>query len=140
MIGCIARAKSRDLNVDQEEMETVQWVPKDGECGRAREGKDDRPWPQGVACLKSGPRSARVARWAGHGDALSPQPPADLRCLTDVRAAVQKHGRSEKEGPEGQSQHLSFDVPPPFAIAYHLLKLWAEHGGAWFAETTVSRI
>lgn len=30
-------------------------------------------------------------------------------------------------------QRLGFFVPPPFAIAHHLLKRWAQHGGPWFA-------
>ena len=28
---------------------------------------------------------------------------------------------------------LGFFVPPPFAIAHHLIRLWALHDGPWFS-------
>ena len=33
----------------------------------------------------------------------------------------------------GTNSTLGFFVPPPFAIAHHIMRRWAEHGGPWFS-------
>lgn len=30
---------------------------------------------------------------------------------------------------------LGFFVPPPFAIAHHLMGAWVQHGGPWFSAS-----
>ena len=30
---------------------------------------------------------------------------------------------------------LGFFVPPPFAIAHHLMRAWVQHGGPWFSAS-----
>jgi len=43
----------------------------------------------------------------------------------DVLAAAGGRGK--------QHQDLDFFVPPPWAIAHHLVKIWAEKPAAWFS-------
>ena len=33
-----------------------------------------------------------------------------------------------------QHEDLDFFVPPPWAIAHHLVKIWAEQGTTWFSS------
>ena len=49
--------------------------------------------------------------------------------LCDTRCVILHAG-----GLGEQHEDLDFFVPPPWAIAHHLVKIWAEQGTAWFSS------
>ena len=51
--------------------------------------------------------------------------------LSDAPDSPYYGGKGSSSGPAGSS--LDFFVPPPIAIAHHLLRQWAQHEGPWFA-------
>ena len=50
--------------------------------------------------------------------------------LSDAPESPYYGGQGGGSGPAGSS--LNFFVPPPIAIAHHLLRQWAQHEGPWF--------
>lgn len=68
-------------------------------------------------------------------------PHACPSCAADIAQAVQ-----ESECPDSPylkplsssspvTSPLGFFVPPPFAIAHHLMRIWVQHGGPWFSSS-----
>jgi NAD+ diphosphatase len=51
--------------------------------------------------------------------------------LSDAPESPYYGGQGSSSGPACSS--LNFFVPPPIAIAHHLLRQWAQHEGPWFA-------
>ncbi|CAK0736539.1 hypothetical protein CVIRNUC_000762 [Coccomyxa viridis] len=82
MIGCMAKAKSDALHMDDTEMDDVRWISK-----------------------------------------------ADVKKALERSSAADNPLTGEHEE---QHQDLDFFVPPPWAIAHHLVKIWAEQQSAWF--------
>jgi len=97
MIGCIAKTRSETLHIDYSEMEECRWVEKE----------------EVLEALKKSlnPESPFVARGGGQGSAGGE--------AESVGCAVQEKTSS--------SSTSVFYVPPPYAIAHHLLKYWAEN-------------
>ncbi|KFM25303.1 Nudix hydrolase 19, chloroplastic [Auxenochlorella protothecoides] len=52
----------------------------------------------------------------------------------DVRKALKNSGSAASPLNGGNGAGMPFFLPPPYAIAHHLLKSWAERDGSWFAE------
>lgn len=145
MIGCIAKAGGDAITVDPDEMEEVCWVSREGGAGA---------WAGGWAGGRGG-QPARLAAWmliagapslclpyslgaAQCRSALLPAKASRPACsplCTDVATAVRLAQAPDSPylGGKGSEEgcKLGFFVPPPFAIAHHLLKVWVERG-PWF--------
>lgn len=114
MLGCIAKAASSDLDVDHSEMETVLWVRKEGECSSFR----STIWKASVHLLLA----------------------ADSSTLTEVRLALDKGTEASLvRNPSPSDDDAPFMVPPRFAIAHHLLKIWASQDGPWFNDEAAAK-
>ncbi|MEW5305625.1 MAG: hypothetical protein WDW36_008155 [Sanguina aurantia] len=88
MLGCMAKARSYEIFVNQAEMEDVQWYDKE-----------------------------------------------------ELRAAVRLYEECQAESSVAELQRsamesLGFFIPPPLAIAHHLIRAWAMHDGPWFPSQT----
>ncbi|DBB08850.1 TPA: hypothetical protein ACH3X3_007500 [Trebouxia sp. C0006] len=84
MIGCIAKATSDALHMDESEMDDVRWVGRD-----------------------------------------------------QLKKAVEDSKRKDtpyQGGSSEPSEGVDFWIPPPTAIAHHLIKSWAERQTAWFSK------
>ena len=58
-----------------------------------------------------------------------------LLSLADVRTALQKATTADLVRQPEVTEETPFYVPPPFAIAHHLLKTWATKDGPWFEDS-----
>lgn len=101
------------------------WAQKSG--GHARRNAPE----SGSAAAALVPPLLALSVWPAE---LSPVPRSLLR-RADVAAAVRLAQTPESPylGGKGseEGRRLGFFVPPPFAIAHHLLKVWVERG-PWF--------
>lgn len=59
----------------------------------------------------------------------------NLFSLADVRTALQKATTADLVRQPEVTEETPFYVPPPFAIAHHLLKTWATKDGPWFEDS-----
>lgn len=103
MVGCIAKAASEDLRVDPDELAEARWVGRAEVLAAVAAARSD-----------ANPFNAGAAG-PGGGSAV---PSED--------GGVGGEGGSSGGG-------VGFWVPPPFAIAHHLLRAWSERDGPWFA-------
>jgi NADH pyrophosphatase NudC (nudix superfamily) len=107
MIGCIARTTSEILNVDFNEMAECRWVTKE----------------EVLEALKNSlsPESPFISRRARGGEGA----PGG----GDGGAPGLAHGEGVQGSTTNGKNNSSalFYVPPPYAIAHHLLKYWAEN-------------
>ncbi|KAL3149464.1 hypothetical protein ABBQ32_002249 [Trebouxia sp. C0010 RCD-2024] len=84
MIGCIAKATSDTLHMDQSEMDDVRWVSRD-----------------------------------------------------QLQTAVEDSQRTDtpyQGGSAKPTEGVDFWIPPPTAIAHHLIKSWADRQTSWFSK------
>ncbi|KAL4431511.1 hypothetical protein ABPG75_006767 [Micractinium tetrahymenae] len=63
------------------------------------------------------------------GDAITVDPVEDVAAAVRLAAAPDSPYLGGKGSEEGR--RVGFFVPPPFAIAHHLMKVWVERG-PWF--------
>jgi NADH pyrophosphatase NudC (nudix superfamily) len=110
MIGCIAKTRSEELKVDYSEMAECRWVDKE----------------EVLAALKN---------------SLSLESPFISRTVAGVSTDESIHFSTTGRGPSRESSTPSpgFYVPPPFAIAHHLLRYWATNKGEEVQEPPASR-
>ncbi|PNW78451.1 hypothetical protein CHLRE_09g396900v5 [Chlamydomonas reinhardtii] len=105
MLGCMAQARSYEVLVNTDEMEDVQWYDKD-ELRAAVQMYDN------AAAQSASAGGAGGGGGEGEGVAEAPMSVAQLQ--------------------EASLEQLGFFIPPPLAIAHHLIRAWALHEGPWF--------
>ncbi|KAK9805210.1 hypothetical protein WJX72_006176 [[Myrmecia] bisecta] len=97
-----------------------------------------QPWPigRGGSCeLMIG----CVAQATSDALSMDPDEMDDVRWIAkaDVRKAVETSGQPDNPYLGGRSttpDGIDFWIPPPFAIAHHLIKAWAEKEEPWFSR------
>ena len=140
MVGCIAKAGGDEIVLNEVEMEEARWVSREGERVCLRGGR-------GATGEVTGRHSMRGAanpcmHWACVGPAgrraRPPPTPLHTHAPTDVRRLVADSARPDNPYAGGGGRPapgIDFFVPPPQAIAHHLLRVWVEHPGlSWFGE------
>lgn len=125
MIGCICQALSDTLHVNMDEMDECRWVDVaklsialDASSTAATSGTHHPP-------------TTHINKQHGGVPVTSNIPGVDQS----------QEGKKAGQGATQISKNILSDtdsniddvfyVPPPFAIAHHLIKVWVEAGGGW---------
>ena len=164
MIGCIAQALpgGTDICIDPVEMDDVRWVSLAGECMAAWVNSCCKQLPRSSG---QGRRTGRMSsadlggRHTSHllthsltcppthpSSPLGPPTPLPFRppaCTpADVAEAVRQSSAADNPyvGGSGASRspRIDYFVPPPLAIAHHLLRCWSEHADPWFGTAAAT--
>lgn len=90
--------------------------------------------PAPLRCQRCGILPLLSSQPMGRGPPLTAIPCPHHPLLADVRKALKNSGSAASPLNGGNGAGMPFFLPPPYAIAHHLLKSWAERDGSWFAE------
>ncbi|KAG7671744.1 hypothetical protein Ndes2526B_g07358 [Nannochloris sp. 'desiccata'] len=119
MIGCIARTSSEALVIDYSEMEECRWVDKEEVLEALKNSLNpespfiNRGKSRGGGQISSVSAAAAAAGGGGGGAAAGGGESVSV-------------GRAVQDNRTSLSSSVLY-VPPPYAIAHHLLKYWAEN-------------
>ncbi|GFH23573.1 nudix hydrolase domain-containing protein [Haematococcus lacustris] len=107
------------------------------QCESIEEIVGTQPWPigrYGSSELMLG----CVAKARSYEILVNPSEMEDVQWFerAELRAAVELYQTADLQ--QASLEKLGFFVPPPFAIAHHLIRIWAECKQPWFASTATA--